>query len=49
MKIIVPAGSDAATIEKLALADPKVQELTGGKAIKKLIVVPGKMVNLVLG
>jgi hypothetical protein len=26
-----------------------VQELTGGKAIKKLIVVPGKMVNLVLG
>jgi leucyl-tRNA synthetase len=48
-KIMVPTGSDAATIEKLALADPKVQELTGGKAIKKLIVVPGKMVNLVLG
>jgi leucyl-tRNA synthetase len=48
-KIMVPTGSDAAAIEKLALADPKVQELTGGKPIKKLIVVPGKMVNLVLG
>jgi leucyl-tRNA synthetase len=47
--IKVPAGADAAQIEKIALADPKVQELTGGKTIRKLIVVPGKMVNLVLG
>jgi leucyl-tRNA synthetase len=47
--IMVPAGADAAAIEKIALADPKVQELTGGKTIRKLIVVPGKMVNLVLG
>jgi leucyl-tRNA synthetase len=45
----VPSDADAASIEKIALADAKVQELIGGKAIRKLIVVPGRMVNLVLG
>jgi leucyl-tRNA synthetase len=47
--IRVPSDADAASIEKIALADAKVQELIGGKAIRKLIVVPGRMVNLVLG
>jgi leucyl-tRNA synthetase len=47
--IRVPTGADPAALEKLALADPKVQELTGGKSIRKVIVVPGKMINLVLG
>jgi leucyl-tRNA synthetase len=48
-KIMVPTGSDKATIERIAMADPKVQELIAGKTVQKLIVVPGKMVNLVLG
>jgi leucyl-tRNA synthetase len=48
-RVMVPAGADAAAHEAAALADPKVQELTAGKTIKKVIIVPGKMINLVLG
>jgi len=44
----VPAGSDAKTIEAAALADPKVQSRTAGKTIVKVIVVPGRAVNLVV-
>lgn len=35
-------------IEKIALASPRVQEFMEGKPIKKLIVVPGKLVNIVV-
>jgi len=48
-KITVPAGSDAKTIEAAAMASDDVKKHLEGKAIKKVIVVPGKMVNLVLG
>jgi leucyl-tRNA synthetase len=48
-KITVPAGADEATIKQAALEDARVQELLVGKAIKKMIVVPNKMVNLVVG
>ncbi len=47
-KIMVPTGSDKETIERIAMADPKVQELIAGKTVQKVIVVPGKMVNLVV-
>lgn len=47
-KIMVPTGSDKETIERIAMADPKVQELIAGKSVQKVIVVPGKMVNLVV-
>ncbi len=48
-KVMVPAGSDAQAIEAAARADPRVQELMEGKPIKKVIVVPGRMINFVLG
>jgi leucyl-tRNA synthetase len=48
-KVTVPAGSDAAAIEAAARADAKVRELIEGRAIKKVIVVPGKMINFVVG
>ena len=48
-KVMVPAGADAKVLEAAALADTRIQELIAGKTIKKIIVVPGKMVNLVLG
>jgi leucyl-tRNA synthetase len=44
----VPAGSDAKTIEAAALADPKVQLRIAGKTVVKVIVVPGRAVNLVV-
>ncbi len=44
----VPAGSDAKAIEAAALADPKVQLRIAGKTVVKVIVVPGRAVNLVV-
>ncbi len=48
-KVIVPAGADAKAIEAAALADESIRKHTEGKAIKKVIVVPGKLVNIVVG
>jgi leucyl-tRNA synthetase len=42
------ADADAKTIEVAALGDAKVQARTAGKTVAKVIVVPGKLVNLVL-
>jgi leucyl-tRNA synthetase len=47
-RITVAADADVKTIESIALADPKIIESIGGKPIKKIIVVPGKMVNVVV-
>ncbi len=47
-KITVPAGTSAADIERVALASPKIQSFLAGNAIKKVILVPGKLINLVV-
>jgi leucyl-tRNA synthetase len=44
----VAAEADKATLEAAALADAKVQEWLGGKTPVKIIIVPGKLVNLVV-
>ncbi|MGY4098277.1 leucine--tRNA ligase [Nocardia sp. R16R-3T] len=46
-RIQVPADADNATIEATALADEKIAALLGGKAPRKLIVVPGRLINIV--
>jgi leucyl-tRNA synthetase len=46
-RLLVPAGLDAAALEQAALADAKVQELLAGKTVRKIVVVPGKLVNIV--
>jgi leucyl-tRNA synthetase len=46
--ITVPAGSDSATIQAAALADAKVATRIEGKCVVKVIVVPGKLVNIVV-
>ena len=46
-QISVPAGADNSAIEELALADAKVQNFIEGKTIRKIIVVPGRLVNVV--
>jgi leucyl-tRNA synthetase len=46
--ITVPAGSDEATIKAAALADAKVVARMQGKTVVKVIVVPGKLVNIVV-
>ncbi len=47
-KVTVPADVDEETLRAAALADPRVQELIAGKQIKKVIVVPKKLVNIVV-
>ena len=44
----LPAGSDAKAIEAAALADEKMKARIAGKTIAKVIVVPGRAVNLVV-
>ncbi len=44
----VEAGADQDTLRKAALADGKVQMRIDGKTVAKVIVVPGKLVNLVV-
>jgi leucyl-tRNA synthetase len=44
----VPAGSDEAVVKAAALADAKVAARIDGKTVVKVIVVPGKLVNLVV-
>jgi len=43
----VPKDSTKEQIEKAALESPKVAEATAGLSIAKVIVVPGKLVNIV--
>jgi leucyl-tRNA synthetase len=47
-KIMVATGLDKAALEAAALADEKIKGLLEGKAIKKVIAVPGKLVNIVV-
>ncbi|MCB1562053.1 MAG: class I tRNA ligase family protein, partial [Alphaproteobacteria bacterium] len=47
--ITLPADADKKTAEDTALAEPNVQNAIAGKEIRKVIVVPGKIVNVVAG
>lgn len=47
-RIRVSADADDPTVTAAALAEPKVAELLGGRAPKKVIVVRGRMVNVVV-
>jgi leucyl-tRNA synthetase len=46
--VTVPAAADADAIEAAALADEKVQAFLNGATPKKVIVVAGRLVNLVI-
>ncbi|MCC6207845.1 MAG: leucine--tRNA ligase [Gammaproteobacteria bacterium] len=47
-QVNVPAGADKAAIEQAALVEENVRRFIDGKAVKKVIVVPGKLVNIVV-
>ena len=46
-RIQIPADMDKADIERIALESENVQRHTEGKNVKKVIVIPGKLVNIV--
>ena len=43
-----PLGAPASEIETAVLADPQLEKYTAGKPVKKTIVVPGKIINVVI-
>ena len=46
-RVTVAADAAADAVEEAALADAKVVELLAGRAPRKVIVVPGRLVNVV--
>lgn len=48
-RITAPSDADKKIIEELALEDTKVQQAMQGKTVKKIITVPGKLINIVAG
>jgi leucyl-tRNA synthetase len=46
-KLSVPVDATREDLEKIALADEKVNEQLEGKTVRKIIAVPGKLVNIV--
>lgn len=47
-RITVPADCSKDQLQELAMQDARLQELTAGKQIVKVIVVPGRLVNVVV-
>jgi len=47
-KIRVPASADKAAIEEAALADETVKKFLDGGTVRRIIVVPGRLVNIVV-
>ncbi|MCB9838124.1 MAG: class I tRNA ligase family protein [Phycisphaeraceae bacterium] len=46
-RIMMPAGADAEAMEAAALADESVRRLLDGKTVRKVVCIPGRMVNIV--
>ncbi|NLI80847.1 MAG: leucine--tRNA ligase [Deltaproteobacteria bacterium] len=47
-RIMVPADAGKEAMEQAALCDPRILEFIGGKQVKKVVVVPGKLINIVV-
>ena len=47
-RLVVPSDADKGELEKLALPDKRIQELIGDGTVRKVIAVPGRLVNLVV-
>ncbi|MFN2309169.1 MAG: leucine--tRNA ligase [Gammaproteobacteria bacterium] len=47
-RITLPVDADPAHVEAQALADQNVQRFIDGRPVRKLVVVPGKLVNIVV-
>lgn len=48
-RIEVDAAADEVSIQTMALADAAVKRHVGEKAVKKFVLVPGKLLNIVVG
>jgi leucyl-tRNA synthetase len=48
-RIRVPTGASQEELEAAARVEPKIAELLAGATVRKVVVVPGRMVNFVIG
>ncbi len=48
-KVMVPEGLSDGEIKDKTLDEPKIKEILSGKAVKKIFVVKGRLVNIVIG
>ncbi|HHJ20596.1 MAG TPA: leucine--tRNA ligase, partial [Gammaproteobacteria bacterium] len=48
-KLTIAADADQETVQQAALDDENVQRFTAGKTVRKVIFVPGRLVNIVVG
>ena len=48
-KITVPSDATEEHLQETALADPRIIELIGETPVRKVIVVPGKIINIITG
>ena len=46
-KLMVPADANRDVLEQIAMGDDKVKTQIDGKTVRKVIAVPGKLVNIV--
>ena len=47
VRLMIPADSSIEQMEKIALGSEQVQQLLAGKTVRKVICVPGRLVNIV--
>ncbi|OQC18321.1 MAG: Leucine--tRNA ligase [Verrucomicrobia bacterium ADurb.Bin070] len=48
-RVMMPAGADEATMRQLALEQDAVRDALAGKTVRKVICVPGRLINIVAG
>jgi leucyl-tRNA synthetase len=47
-RMVVAREADEATLRERALASPKLRELIGERTVKQVVIVPGRLVNVVV-
>jgi len=48
-RVVVPVGADAEALEAAARGDERVAGLLEGRTVRKVVTVPGRLVNFVVG
>ncbi|MBN1569034.1 MAG: leucine--tRNA ligase [Acidobacteria bacterium] len=47
-RVIAPVQATGSELEQAALADPRIQKFLAGAAVRKVIIVPKKLINIVI-
>jgi len=47
-RVVVPAGAGEEEVRAAAFADPRVLEWTGRGEIRKVVYIPGRLLNVVV-